>query len=308
MSATVTEDLAARIASFRFLEQQCALRSEGIVTRQILAEGFEFRGHRLRLIGPQGIFKPAFLEMPISITTVPVVEGKPRPYDDEIGTEGTIKYRYRGTEPEHPDNAGLRRVMRERVPLIYNYGIVPGEYLPVWPVYVVADDRASLLFHVAVDEPRLVERVRGVEGVDVEETARRSYVTIAAKRRLHQEAFRERVLRAYREICAICRLRHRVLLDAAHILPDGHPAGLPVVSNGLSLCKLHHAAFDRNILGIRADLTVDIRLDILEEQDGPMLEHGLQGFQGTRITVPRAINLQPNRRFLDERYELFRTA
>jgi hypothetical protein len=38
------------------------------------------------------------------------------------------------------------------------------------------------------------------------------------------------------------------LLDAAHILPDGHPKGEPVVPNGLALCKLHHAAFDRQRL------------------------------------------------------------
>jgi len=35
------------------------------------------------------------------------------------------------------------------------------------------------------------------------------------------------------------------LLDAAHITPDTHPEGEPIVSNGLSLCKLHQAAFDR---------------------------------------------------------------
>jgi len=40
---------------------------------------------------------------------------------------------------------------------------------------------------------------------------------------------------AYRQSCAICRLRHKELLDSAHILPDLHPLSEPVVSNGLSL-------------------------------------------------------------------------
>ena len=71
------------------------------------------------------------------------------------------------------------------------------------------------------------------------------YITTLVQRRLHQQAFRERVLLAYREACSICRLRHRELLDAAHILPDRHPLGEPLVSNGLALCTLHHAAFDR---------------------------------------------------------------
>jgi predicted restriction endonuclease len=49
---------------------------------------------------------------------------------------------------------------------------------------------------------------------------RRAYVTATFPRRLHQVAFRERVLRAYAERCALCRLRHQELLDAAHITPD----------------------------------------------------------------------------------------
>src|SRR5919197_4456221 len=48
------------------------------------------------------------------------------------------------------------------------------------------------------------------------------------------------VLRAYRERCAICRLRREELLDTAHILADGHPRGAPIVPNGLALCTLHH--------------------------------------------------------------------
>ena len=40
---------------------------------------------------------------------------------------------------------------------------------------------------------------------------------------------------------ALCRLRHQELLDAAHITPDGDAEGEPVISNGVALCKLHHA-------------------------------------------------------------------
>jgi putative restriction endonuclease len=116
------------------------------------------------------------------------------------------------------------------------------------------------------------------------------------------------VLRAYREQCAICRLRHEELLDAAHILPDGHPRGEPVVPNGLALCKLHHAAFDRHVLGVRPDLTVELRPDVLREPDGPMLKYGLQGFQGARLPLPRDPALRPNREFVEERYGMFRKA
>jgi len=258
-------------------------------------------------MNPQGIFKPAILpEVPLSITSVPVVEGKDRPYDDGIDRDGLLRYRYRGTDPNHRDNVGLRKAMRGRFPLIYLHGIIPGRYLPHYPVYIVGDNPGALCFQVDLKEMKL-----GAPGEafreDVSES-RRAYITILTRQRIHQASFRERVLRAYQECCAICRLRHDELLEAAHILPDGHPRGEPIVPNGLALCKLHHAAFDRNILGIRPDLIVVLREDVLREIDGPMLKHGLQGFQGSRILVPRREYLRPNPEFLEERYELFKKA
>jgi putative restriction endonuclease len=231
-----------------------------------------------QLMGPQGIFKPAVLDMPLSITTVPIVEGRPRPYEDEIDPDGLLIYRYRGTDPEHRDNRGLRLAMARKAPLIYFDGV---------------DSRQGV---GARADPEVVAE------------ARRQYVISTVRHRVHQVQFRYRVLKAYREHCAVCRLRHSELLDAAHILPDGHPRGEPVVPNGLALCKLHHAAFDRHILGVRPDLVIEIRHDILEEADGPMLRHGLQGFQGARITVPGSVRLKPHPDYLAERYELFRKA
>ncbi len=116
------------------------------------------------------------------------------------------------------------------------------------------------------------------------------------------------MLKAYRDCCAVCRLRHTELLDAAHILPDGHPKGEPIVPNGLALCKLHHAAFDSDFLGIRPDLVIEVRRDILDEADGPMLRFGLQGFHGELIHAPRRAGLRPSEEFLAERFALFRKA
>jgi putative restriction endonuclease len=100
--------------------------------------------------------------------------------------------------------------------------------------------------------------------------ARRRYITASVKVRLHQRGSMERVLDAYRSQCALCRLKHRELLDAAHIIPDYEKDSLPVVINGLSLCKLLHAAFDQSILGIRPDYIVKIRANIRNETDGPL--------------------------------------
>ena len=300
-------DQRVRLAAFNFLRRETEVRGETL-PRDLLAEGFRFHGQRVPLLGPQGIFKPAILaEIPLSITTVPVVEGRDRPYEDEIGDDGLVRYRYRGTDPGHRDNVGLRRAMQRGTPLIYLYGIVPSEYMPIWPVFIVGDDPATLSFSVAVDLKETVAVTPAEEPGALAE-GRRAYVTRLTQQRLHQQGFRKRVLRAYQERCAVCRLRHPELLDAAHILPDGHPKGEPIVPNGLALCGLHHCAFDQSFLGIRPDLAIEIREDILRESDGPMLVHGLQGFQGAKISVPRRAELQPNREFVAERYEMFRKA
>lgn len=302
MPSTYEElDKLVRLAAFRFLEKQTTVYGE-VLPRTLLAEGFIFEGRRVPLIGPQGIFKPAVLpDTPISITTAPPKPNVPLPYDDQLYQHGLLSYRYRGKDPNYPGNVGLRRAMRNKVPLIYHYGIVPGRYLSIWPVYIVGDDRARLTFTVAVDDARLATEVLPEWG----EELRRVYVARVTYQRLHQHSFRERVLRAYREQCAVCRLRHAELLEAAHILPDRHPLGEPTVQNGLALCKLHHAAFDRHILGVRPDLVVEIRRNILEEVDGPMLQHGLKLMHGKKLHVPRSKNLRPREEFLRERYDLF---
>ena len=99
------------------------------------------------------------------------------------------------------------------------------------------------------------------------------------------------------------------LLDAAHIVKDKDPEGRPVVSNGLSLCKLHHAAFDANFIGIRPDYVVEVRADVLDEEDGPMLLHGLKEMHRVPLEVlPRKQTEKPDPAMLEKRYEEFRGA
>ena len=273
------------------------------VPRQALSEGFDFHGTRVPLLGPQGIFKPRLLELPLSITTAPN-----RPYNDTITDQEILRYRYRGNDPEHRDNVGLRRVMQARKPLIYLHGVVSGKYLPVWPVYIIEDDPAALTFTVTLDDRAIFTPAPLAAVHQPANDGLRRYATATVRVRLHQCLFRERVLHAYRTQCALCRLRHATLLDAAHIIPDNDPGGEPLVANGLALCKLHHAAFDQNILGIRPDYTAEIRMDVLKEIDGPMLKHGLQEMHRKKIWVPRRADARPDPNALGQRYEIFRAA
>jgi putative restriction endonuclease len=298
-------DSAVRIAAFAFLVQQRQIYGERLPW-SVLARGFDYRGQRVPLLGPQGIFKPAVLpEMPLSLMTAPTVPGKQRPYEDEQRDDGVMIYRYRGTNPNHKDNVGLRRAMESQAPLVYLYGIDRGWYIATFPVFVIGEDKEELAFLLQADAVDLEVE----ENVITDTSGRRRYVTRLVQRRLHQEEFRIRVIRAYRVNCAVCRLHdHPELLDAAHILPDTHPQGAPTLPNGLALCKIHHAAFDVNMIGIRPDYMVEVRDDVLSEIDGPMLKHGLQGMDGGRLTLPTRIEQRPNPTFLEERYELFRRA
>jgi len=292
-------DHTVRSRAFEWLAEQVELHGE-VLPWGLLLAGFHLRDSRVPLVSQQGIFKPKICELPLSIRSSP--KG---PYDDALSPDGLLRYRYQGEDPDHWQNAGLRAAMHGQVPLVYFYGVDRGSYLPAWPVYVVGDEPAALTFTVALDAPyALSQEPRRLEVAE----ARRQYVTTTFRRRLHQTTFRQRVLVAYRERCAICRLRHRELLDAAHIVPDSEPEGEPRVSNGLSLCKLHHAAFDRYFVTVDPDYRVLIRRDVLEESDGPMLRHGLQELHGTRIVLPRRAEWEPSRDALAARLERFRKA
>ena len=147
-------DQRVRLAAFAFLERLRQAHGETLPYAQLLA-GFDFEGRRVPLLAPQGIFKPAILDAPLSITTTPPSTRKPRPYADEFGSDGLLRYKYRGSDPTHRDNVGLREVMRLQRPLVYFHGIVEARYMASWPVYIVGDDPGSLTFTVAVDEQQI---------------------------------------------------------------------------------------------------------------------------------------------------------
>ncbi len=308
---TLDRDWQLRLAAMKQME---TLRETGggLVTAAALEPGFEFEGERIALWSSRkGIWRPRQLGKDgpaLTIFTAPRISGRVPAYDDEVAHDdrGWFGYKYEGTDPNLWTNVALRRAMELQRPLIYLYGVTKGVYEPIFPVFVTDDAPDTLTFSLQADLP-----VTAASPLDLNLYAaapRREYQTVAVKRRIHQHRFRELVLGAYRRQCAMCHLRHVRLLDAAHIIPDHDDRGLPEVSNGLALCKIHHSAYDVNILGISPDLLVHVREDILREVDGPMLEFGLKGMAGQRILVPRREGLQPNPAYLDERFQRFRAA
>jgi putative restriction endonuclease len=114
------------------------------------------------------------------------------------------------------------------------------------------------------------------------------------------------VLAAYGHRCAIFHLPEPRLLDAAHIVVDAdEQLGQPIVSNGLPLTKIHHAAFDANLIGVDPDFRVHVSDRLLEIHDGPFLELGLKQIDGTSIRLPQRAEDRPDRGRLTLRFEQF---
>jgi putative restriction endonuclease len=184
---------------------------------------------------------------------------------------------------------------------VYFIGTQPGWYKPVFPVYVSADDPAAKMVTITpgelrgpIDEPAPVR---------LDDPIERRYAVRETRVRLHQARFRARVVPAYSTQCSICRLKERRLLDAAHILGDVE-GGEPAVSNGLSLCAIHHRAFDQNLVGVSPDYVVHVSRSLRDDEDGPMLDL-LKGFHEMPLLVPQRVRDRPDPERLDVRFVRF---
>lgn len=296
----MTLDQQIRLTAFNWLTEQVRIHGD-VLDRRFLEQGFSFNNQKIPLVSPQGIFKPRLMDYPLSITTT--TESK---YEDSETKEGFLLYKYRGTNPNHTDNVGLRKAFQLQIPLIYLKSLVPGRYSVHWPVFIVGDDPQNLSFTVAFDDLSAIKRIEST--INEDSYARRAYITSTVKVRIHQRIFREQVLYAYNSQCSLCRIKHVELLDAAHIIPDTEPESKPIINNGISLCKLHHAAFDSYFLGITPDYIIKIRKDVLDEEDGPTLQHALKDIHDEKIILPKEKKKQPNPDFLNWRYEKFKHA
>jgi len=222
------------------------------------------------------------------------------PYGADEETDGGFWYAYRAGEGGARDNLALRAAVDLQVPLVYFRSFVPGWYSALYPVYVEHDDPHAQRVHLTVGAMRLGEAVQ-VAGVE------RAYAVRETRVRLHQGRFRAVVLPAYAEQCAICRLKERRLLDAAHIRADASVDATASVTNGISLCTIHHRAYDQDLVGVDGDYHVHVARRLLDDDDGPMLDL-LKTFHGGQIVAPRREAARPDRDLLAERFERFAAA
>lgn len=291
-----------RSSCFASLDVLCARFGEELPYPAGLAAGFAYRGQRVPFLSTQkGIFRAAAQAGPAALS---VQTSWKSPYGDAEVETGYL-YAYRAGSIDQPDNRALRAAFALRVPIIHFVATRPNFYKPIYPCFVVEDDPIGR--RVLVSPGKMVGPLDEREPTIVDDPIEREYVFRATRVRVHQARFRARVVPAYGERCAICRLKEGQLLDAAHIVGDLEEGGEPAVSNGLSLCSIHHRAFDHDLVGITPDYEVRVARRLLDEEDGPMLEL-LKGFHRESIVVPQRTSWRPDRSRLEQRYTRFMAA
>jgi putative restriction endonuclease len=288
-------DELLRISCFAELDRLRMRFGDELPLRNGLDRGFSFDGARVPFLNHmKGIYRAARQRGPAALS---VMTSSKSPYGADEESDSGFWYAYRAGERGERDNLALRAALELRAPLVYFRSFVPGWYAALYPVYIEVDDRHARRVHLTPGAMQLGEPAE-LAGLG------RAYAVRETRVRLHQGRFRAVVLPAYADQRAICRLKERRLLDAAHIRSDAAVDATASVSNGLSLCTIHHRAYDQDLVGVDADYGVHVAGKLLDDADGPMLEL-LKTFHGGRIVIPRREPARPDRELLGERFERF---
>jgi putative restriction endonuclease len=242
----------------------------------------------------------------LSIKTVFPKPGGKVWYDDQRDVhhqifqgDETVDYAFMGTNPDAADNRWLKQAFEDQIPIIYFLGIAPGRYHALLPTFIAGWDGQALKARISFGPtPETFDPPA--------DSLERRYALRSVKQRLHQATFREAVITAYDGRCALSGLPELLLLDAAHIISDKDEVlGQPLVTNGIPLSKIHHAAFDAHLIGIDPDFGMHVSDRLLDQNDGPMLD-ALKALNGRRIILPKRAKDHPDRDRLAIRFERFK--
>jgi putative restriction endonuclease len=295
-------DEDVRVRSFLALDGLRARYGDDLPFVGALSDGFVYQGNRVPFLNRQkGIYRSAVQQGPAALS---IQTSFSSPYGDEETDDGFL-YAYRAGPVDQADNRALREAFVLGVPVAYFVSTRPGWYRVEYPCYITADDPGTGF--VTVTPGRMTGALEDPEPTPITVSVERKYAVRETRQRLHQGRFRALVLQAYRDRCTICRLRELRLLDAAHIVQDVDPGGLAEISNGLSLCSIHHRAYDQDLVGVSADYEVHVAAGLLDDEDGPMLDV-LKEAAGRTIELPSKKTWHPDRERLATRFERFRAA
>lgn len=199
-------------------------------------------------------------------------------------------------------NEGLKRLSQlgRSVILLEQVKEKPGsEYMIFAPVSILGFDDGARKFRLGLAEAQV--EAPGLGAVPTPGEFVKAYATTMVQARLHQARFRKNTLMAYDDQCAICELRERPLLDAAHIVPDRLPDSVPEVRNGLAMCPTHHRAFDQDYLRITGEYRVEVQRARLRSMHSAATARMLLDFDQRTIVLPRERGSWPAPEFLRRR-------
>ncbi|MYD43340.1 MAG: HNH endonuclease [Gammaproteobacteria bacterium] len=235
-------------------------------------------------------------------------------YNSEEGIDYSFM-RKNGKEGAHfAQNQWLLSAYKKQIPIIYFLAVAPGRYEAIIPTFIGGWDpdlyKARLIFGLPLRNSLTDIDVidTGVLADDPSFSNERKYALRTVKQRLHQASFREALIHAYDGRCAISNLPEPKLIDAAHIYPDANEEfGQPIVSNGLPLSKIHHAAFDSDLIGIDPEFRVHVSRRLISRRDGPLLD-AIKRIEGQRLHLPKQKVHWPDPSRLESRFDQFKAA
>lgn len=302
-------DDQVRLAAFDRLSMLCQVFGDDIPWAAI-ADGF-FVGNEKVLFANKavGIFKPRQMNRGLlSIKTTMPRKGRINIYADRESSDGDFIYSLQGDDPANHHNRSIRDAMEDRTPLIYFHAVSAGVYKAIYPCFISSVDTKSMTCRVTVGVQASKEYGVKPEALLVmPDQLERRYAVREAKVRLHQATFREMVLSAYAHKCAMSSIPVPELLEAAHIIPDSHEEGVPEVQNGICLSRIHHRAFDSNLMGIDPDYKIRVSQRMMAIEDGPILEMGIKSLDGQSLVLPKDKALWPDPRLLEKRFLAFKS-
>lgn len=254
-----------------------------------------------------GIFKPKQMRVgALSIKTTIPRAGRVNIYADVEDEDGTFVYSLQGDDPNNHFNRSLKECHENNLPLIYFHGVAAGVYKAIFPCFIESIDSKNMNCRVSVASDLISADKNYAARDSLAWKIERRYALRETNVRLHQASFRHRVLDAYGNRCAMTGLPVAQLLEAAHIVPDTHELGEAGVNNGICLSRIHHRAFDANLIGIDTDFRIEVSGQLMSVEDGPILESGIKALHGKQIVLPKAKKNWPSQELLAIRFEEFK--
>jgi putative restriction endonuclease len=121
-------------------------------------------------------------------------------------------------------------------------------------------------------------------------------LTITHSRQKRDSSFSKKVYDAYNNKCAMCGIGLEII-DAAHIVPHSHEKGTDNIDNGISLCALHHRAYDRSLIYFDEDLNILMNENKIKYLEKVGLDTGMRKFEKMafdKIQLPKNYSMRPN--------------